>query len=88
MKIPPNLPPQQVKGAKAYGSQVPKTEGAGKPKNDSVSVSPEAQFLSALNQVPDVREEKIVEIKKAIQDGTYLTDDKLDQALDNLFKDL
>ena len=88
MKIPPNLPAQQTQGVKAYNTQVPKDSTTGKVKSDSVSVSSEAQFLSALSQVPDVRQEKVDEIKKAIKDGTYLTDEKLNAAFDSLVQDL
>lgn len=88
MKIPPNLPAQQVQGVKAYNSQVAKESTTSKTKSDSVSVSSEAQFLNAISQVPDVRQDKVDEIKKAIKDGTYLTDEKLNSALDNLIQDL
>ena len=88
MKIPPNLPSQQVQGVKAYNSQVAKDSTSGKVKADSVSVSSEAQFLNAVSQIPDIRQEKVDEIKKAIKDGTYLTDEKLNAAIDNLIQDL
>lgn len=88
MKIPPNLPAQQTQGVKAYNNQVSKDSTTNKTKSDSVSVSSEAQFLSSLSQVPDVRQEKVDEIKKAIKDGTYLTEEKLDAALDKLVQDL
>lgn len=88
MKIPPNLPASQTQGIKAYNNQVSKDNSASKPKSDSVSVSSEAQFLSSLSQIPDIRQEKIDEIKKAIKDGTYLTDEKLSSALDKLVQDL
>ncbi|PCJ58441.1 MAG: flagellar biosynthesis anti-sigma factor FlgM [Planctomycetota bacterium] len=89
MKIPPNLPPQQVKGAsKAYGNQTADATSSDKTKSDSVSVSSEAQFLNALSKVPDVREAKIAEIKQAIDNGSYVSDDNLDKALDNLLEDL
>jgi flagellar biosynthesis anti-sigma factor FlgM len=88
MKIPPNLPASQTQGVKAYNNQVSKDSSTSKAKSDSVSVSTEAQFLSSLSQIPDVRQEKIDEIKKAIKDGTYLTDEKLSSALDKLVQDL
>mgnify|MGYP000875866891 CR=1 FL=1 len=88
MKIPPNLPAQQAQGVKAYSSPVAKDSAAGKTKQDSVSVSTEAHFLSAISKVPDIRQDKVDEIKKAIKDGTYLTDEKLSAAMDNLMQDL
>lgn len=89
MKIPPNLPSQQVQGVKAYSNQVSKENSTDKAKkNDSVSVSPEAKILSSMSQIPDIRQEKVDEIKKQIQNGTYLTDEKLNSAIDKLLQDI
>jgi flagellar biosynthesis anti-sigma factor FlgM len=88
MKIPPNLPAQQTQGVKAYNTQTSKDSSSNKVKSDSVSVSSEAQILSSLSQVPDIRQDKVDEIKRAIKDGSYLTEDKLNAALDNLIQDL
>ncbi|MCX7913276.1 MAG: flagellar biosynthesis anti-sigma factor FlgM [Thermodesulfovibrionales bacterium] len=35
-----------------------------------------AELMSAINQMPDIRSEKVAEIKKAIEDGTYVIDPK------------
>lgn len=88
MKIPPNLPAQQTPGVKAYNNQVSKDSSANKAKSDTVSVSSEAHFLSSLSQIPDIRQDKIDEIRKAIKDGSYLTEEKLNSALDSLIQDL
>jgi negative regulator of flagellin synthesis FlgM len=44
-------------------------------KNDKISISEKALDLkmikSKLNEIPDVREEKIKTIKEAVQNGTY-----------------
>lgn len=48
------------------------------PKSDTVNLSSAAKELSRaksqLEEVPDVREDKVAEIKKQIQDGTYQPD--------------
>ena len=41
-----------------------------------------------LSDVPDVRAERIAEIRKEIEAGSYLTDDKIDSAIDRLLDEL
>ena len=47
-------------------------------RSDSVQLSPLAEDIKALkkliSQVPDVREDKVGEIKRAIESGTYQVD--------------
>ncbi|MFH0911669.1 MAG: flagellar biosynthesis anti-sigma factor FlgM [Planctomycetota bacterium] len=46
---------------------------------DAVEVS---QELQALREAKDVRLEKVLDVRKALREGTYLTPEKLDLALD------
>ena len=45
------------------------------PKRDELTISSQAKdfatVMSALRNVPDVREEKVAELSSAVQDGTY-----------------
>lgn len=59
---------------------------APKDTGDSVEVSETAQFISEALQLPQVRQDKINEIKKAIENGTYETDDKIQQALEKFIQ--
>lgn len=62
---------------KAYGNTVAKVEKK-QPSGlvpDKIEISSEAKevqaAMSALKQLPEIREEKVAAIKKQIQEGTY-----------------
>ncbi|MHC4870947.1 MAG: flagellar biosynthesis anti-sigma factor FlgM [Planctomycetota bacterium] len=45
--------------------------------SDEVQLSDQAKVLGKLNKTPDVRQEKINEIKEQVESGEYLTQDKV-----------
>ena len=47
-----------------------------------------ARFLEKLSRLPDIRQDKVDAVKKQIAEGTYLTPEKLEKAIDNLLRDL
>lgn len=57
-------------------------------KTDSVEISSAAQYNAALGKVPEVRSERIEEIRRQIKAGAYLTDENISKAVDGLLKDL
>lgn len=59
---------------KVYGQPAQQAKAS-----DSVQVSSEIKELSKME---GIRLEKVMEMKKAIADGNYLTDEKLDVSLD------
>jgi len=56
--------------------------------NDEVTLSDNARYLSQMQQMPDVRQDKVAAVRQAIDDGTYETDEKLNAVLDPLLEDL
>jgi anti-sigma28 factor (negative regulator of flagellin synthesis) len=56
--------------------------------DDSVEISDIAELLSKLSELPNDRARKIVDIRKAIQDGTYESPLKLDVAAERFLRDL
>ncbi len=54
---------------------------------DTVDLSERARLLDALRSQPDFRPDVVDRVKSEIEQGTYLTDEKLDKALDNLIND-
>ena len=46
------------------------------------------QWLARLHQVPAIRSEQVSDVRAQIQAGEYLTDAKLDTALDTLLDEL
>ena len=52
---------------------------------DEVQLSESAKLLDQISQTPSLRQERIAEIQKAIAEGTYDTDEKLDAAINRMF---
>lgn len=48
---------------------------------DELDISSEADMVSRVRDLPDIREDKVARIRQQIQNGTYDTDAKLEAAL-------
>jgi len=55
---------------------------------DRVELSDRARLLGRLRDLPDVRADRVREIRDAIADETYLTSEKLDVAVGRLLDDI
>jgi len=55
---------------------------------DSVEISELASFLNLLSELPEDRARRIVLVREQIADGTYVTDEKLNIAVERLVKEL
>ena len=68
------------------------TEAAAQNQNvsgaDQVDISHEAELLSRIHDVPDMRHERIAEIRAQIEAGVYETGDKMDIAVDRLLDEI
>jgi negative regulator of flagellin synthesis FlgM len=51
---------------------------------DQLDISHEADLVSRTRDVPDIRADRVADIRAAIAAGEYETDDKLSVALDRL----
>lgn len=63
------------------------TVQAGLPR-DQVDISPLGQMLDGIGRLPEIRHEKVEEIRRQISSGSYETADKLETALDRLLDEL
>jgi negative regulator of flagellin synthesis FlgM len=70
-------------GDKPSVAAPPPTRGS-----DKVELSQAAQYLSKLQQMPEVRQELVDRVKREIAAGTYDTPDKIDALLEELAEDL
>ena len=80
--------PHQVESAKS-AEQASATSPA-----DQLDISQEAELASKVAEltgqvqdVPDVRADRVAKIREAIEQGTYETEDKLDIALDRFLEE-
>lgn len=71
-RTPPTAPPNSVSPA----------------GGDNVQISEVARLLSRLQSVPDVRSDRVAEVRAAIEKGSYDTPDKVKTAVDRIFDDL
>ncbi|MFN0058351.1 MAG: flagellar biosynthesis anti-sigma factor FlgM [Planctomycetota bacterium] len=69
------------KAAKAYGATTPTA------KTDEAQISERARLFQKLSEVPAVREERIEELKKLIEDGTYETEERIRGAVDSIIRE-
>ncbi len=70
-------------GAAASG-QTPASSKA----NDAVEISSAGQLLDKLSKSPEVRAERLAQIKASIASGDYDSDEKLEAALMNLLQSI
>jgi flagellar biosynthesis anti-sigma factor FlgM len=54
--------------------------------DDRVELSEHARFMSQLRQLPEIRADRVAEIRHQIAEGTYETDAKLDIAIARLIE--
>ena len=55
---------------------------------DEVSISAEADFLSKINELPEIRQDRVNDIRAQLADGTYDIDSKLDTTVDRLLDEI
>lgn len=60
---------------------------AGTPR-DHVEISPLGQMLDGIGQLPEIRQEKVDEIRRHLAAGSYESPEKLEVALDRLLDEL
>jgi negative regulator of flagellin synthesis FlgM len=68
----------------------PASTGASSSVNttDELQLSPAAQMAGKLSEIPDIRWDRVNSIRSAIADGTYMSDDKMNVALDRLLDEI
>jgi negative regulator of flagellin synthesis FlgM len=63
------------------------TVQAGSPR-DHVEISPLGRMLDGISRLPEVRQERVEEVRRQIAAGVYETPEKLELALDRLLDEL
>ena len=55
---------------------------------DELEISSAGKMLDRMSETPEIRAERLAEIKEAIENGAYDTDEKLEAALSKMFGSL
>lgn len=55
---------------------------------DQLDISPEADLVAQIRDMPEIRADRVAQIKAQIASGTYETSDKLDIALSRLLDEI
>ena len=55
---------------------------------DQLDISREADLASRIHDVPEIRSDRVAEIRSQIEAGVYETDDKLDIAVSRLLDEI
>ena len=56
--------------------------------SDEVEISAAARLLDAVRELPEIRQDRVQEIRTAIANGTYETEEKLQIALERLLDEI
>jgi negative regulator of flagellin synthesis FlgM len=80
--------PQHIGAPHSARASRPVEPAAGSPIQDELQISDAAQFVDQMRDLPDVRMDKVAQIKAQIANGTYETADKVDIALDRLLDEI
>ena len=85
--------PAQLHGPQSIGA--PHTRVGGAPQvaapaqgPDEVQISDAARLVDQVNQLPDIRHDRVNAIRAQLAAGTYETADKLSTALDRVLNEL
>ncbi len=71
----------------AFSVDAGQTVHAGAPR-DHVEISPLGQMLNGISRLPEIRHEKVEEIRRQIATGSYETPAKLELALDRMIDEM
>lgn len=80
--------PQSIGAPHATRSAQPMARPEAAPIADEVEISDAARLVEQVQQMPDIREDRVAAVRQQIADGTYETNDKLNLALERLLDEI
>ena len=80
--------PQALNSLHRTQSSQPAAPNSSSTGVDQVDISHEADLASRVRDLPEIRTERVAEIRAAIESGEYETDEKIDIALDRLLDEI
>ncbi len=79
---------QSIRGPQQVRSVEPQTSADSVYGMDQIDISPEAELVSRISDVPEMRADRVAEIRAQIEAGVYETDEKLDVAIGRLLDEI
>ena len=86
--------PEKIQPAKQVGNpleteQTDETRVAGGIQRgaDDIQISTEARLLQQLSELPEIREDKVEEVRRKIADGEYDKDEHLQAAIERMIEE-
>ena len=86
--------PTQLHGAQSIGAPhssrtaSPAAASPSQPIQDELQLSDAAQYVEQARSLPDIRQDRVAELRAQIAAGTYETDEKLDIALGRMLDEI
>lgn len=80
--------PQSINAPHASKQAEPASPTQAVRESDELDISPEADLISRIRDLPDIRADRVASIRAEIESGAYETDAKLDVALDRLLDEI
>jgi negative regulator of flagellin synthesis FlgM len=86
--------PSHVHGASPISSPhatraaQPPASSSAAPISDQLDISQAGQMAERVSELPDIRADRVAELRASILDGTYETHDKLSTAVDRLLDEI
>lgn len=80
--------PQSIRGPQRMKPTTQTESVADNSPVDHVDISAEADFVSQVHDMPDIRADRVADIRAQIDAGVYETDEKLDVAIGRLLDEI
>lgn len=79
---------QAINAPHRVSHAAPTTESVSTLPTDQLDISPEASLISRMHDLPEIRADRVADIKAQIAAGVYETEAKLDQAIERLLDEM
>jgi negative regulator of flagellin synthesis FlgM len=79
---------QPIHGPHGARSAEPTAPSTSPGVGDRLDISEAGQIQSRMAEIPDIRADRVQEIRSALLNGTYETDEKLDVAVERLLDEI
>ena len=80
--------PQPINAPHRARAAQPTTQTSFVAGTDQLDISREADLVSRIREIPDIRTDRVAEIRAAIEAGEYETEEKLDIAVSRLLDEI